>query len=606
MKSLKNLWPCGVFIFIIFYFSSSNAEYLQNQSSLTGDWQGKLKIPGLALRIVFHITVKPDGAISATMDSPDQGATGIPVSQAEIHDTQLRLLVRAIGGLYEGNWDPKSGEIKGTWQQGGKSFPLIVHKVDQSTKEKRFVEKPPTVSKSDQNKIVGIWQGQLAISGFELRIVFHIDVDENDLLKATMDSPDQGAKDIPTSRVVFQKDSLKIEVAGVAGRYDGVWQAEKKQITGVWRQGGRSLPLILKRVDKVKVRPRPQEPIKPYPYRELEVEYENKPAGIRLAGTLTFPQSGEPFPAAILISGSGPQDRDETVFGHKPFWVLADYLTRLGVAVLRVDDRGTGRSTGDFSLATSEDFATDVLAGVEYLKSRKEIDPRKIGLIGHSEGGLIAPLVAAQSTDIAFIVLLAGPGLPGDQVLLLQKRLILQAQGASAEMIEFDRAFTEKIFAIVKTEKDNAMAEKKIRELKDTMWQGISEELKQELKQFGDQEQNWQQGLKALTSPWVRFFLNYDPAPTLKKVTCPVLALNGEKDLQVAAAENLRAIEAALKAGGNRRYEVKPLPGLNHLFQTAQTGTLSEYAQIEETFSPTALKIIGNWIRTQTALTKVN
>lgn len=452
-----------------------------------------------------------------------------------------------------------------------------------------------------QQGIEGIWQGTLKISSVELRIVFKISLTPEGNLTATLDSPDQGAKDIPVSEVTFENGDVKIEIKSIFGVYTGKLSADHATITGEWKQGGMSLPLELKRTETEPEVNRPQEPKKPYPYQEEEVVFENVSAGIKLAGTLTVPSSGAPFPAVILITGSGPQDRNETVFGHQPFWVLADYLTRRGIAVLRFDDRGAGKSTGDFSKATSEDFAADVLAGVEYLKSRKEINPKQIGLAGHSEGGLIAPMVAAQSRDIAFIVLMAGPGITGEEILYLQGALIAKANGASDAAIAKNRDLQKRMFAVVKQEKDDAKAAKRLRPI---LRQALSELTDDEKKAFGfagaSLDSLLQIQIKQVLSPWFRYFLFYDPQPTLKKLKCPVLAINGEKDLQVPPKENLAAIENALKAGGNKNVITKELPGLNHLFQAATTGAPSEYAKIAETISPAALQMMGDWILEQT------
>lgn len=337
---------------------------------------------------------------------------------------------------------------------------------------------------------------------------------------------------------------------------------------------------------------RPQEPEKPYPYNEEEVVYDNQNAGIKLAGTLTLPRSEGQFPAVILITGDGQQDRDEAVLGHRPFLVLADSLTRRGIAVLRVDDRGIGGSTGNFSLATSEDFAGDVLAGVEYLKGRNDIDQKQIGLIGHSEGGLIAPMAATRSHDVAFVVMMAGPGLTGEELRYLQVDQILKANGVSNETIVKNRVLMERTYSIVKLEKDDFAAEEKLRNIWDEELAKMNDTEKKLMGYSSEDNLN----LKQYLSPWYRFFLTYDPVPTLTKVRVPVLAIVGEKDMQVPPKENLKSIEDALKAGGNEHYTVKELPGLNHLFQTAQTGSLAEVGTIEETISPVALDVIGEWI----------
>ena len=445
--------------------------------------------------------------------------------------------------------------------------------------------------------IKGIWEGKLKAPGIELTIVFKISENPDGTLTATMDSPDQGATGIPVEEVIFKNNTLRLEVKSAGGVFEGKVSEDFLVIEGEWKQSGQTLPLTVKRVDKAVEILRPQVPKKPYPYIEEEIVYENKDAEIKLAGTLTLPSGNAPSPVVLLISGSGPQDRNETIYNHRPFLVLADYLTRQGIAVLRVDDRGVGESTGDFSQATSVDFASDVLAGIEYLKTRKEINPKQIGLIGHSEGGLIAPMVAVKSPDVAFIILMAGTGLTGEEILYLQGALIYRAMGVSEEDIAKNRQFNEKIFSVIKEEKDKRNAEERLRQMFMEDWEKMSDEKKE---QIGDPEVFLKAQLQGLLSPWLKFFLTYDPKPTLSKVKCPVLAINGEKDLQVPPKENLSAIEEALKVGGNQNYTIKELSNLNHLFQTAQTGLPAEYAKIEETISPVALKIISDWILEQT------
>jgi hypothetical protein len=454
-----------------------------------------------------------------------------------------------------------------------------------------------TIALPSSNEVIeGIWQGTLKAGVIELRIVFKIYEQSDGMLTATMDSPDQGAKDIPVDEVIFENGNLRLEIKIAMGVFEGKLKGDNLSIEGEWKQSGQSVPLVLERIDEVVELLRPQEPKEPYSYQEEEVIYENKEATVMLAGTLTIPAQEGPFPAVLLISGSGPQDRDETLFGHHPFLVLADYLTRRGIAVLRVDDRGVGESTGDFAQATSEDFASDVLAGVEYLKRRKEIDPKKIGLIGHSEGGIIAPMVAVQSSDVAFIILMAGSGLTGEEILYLQAALIARAEGASDEAIAKNLSLQEQMFTVLKEEPDDAIAEKRLR----TIFENTISELELSEKEKEIAEANAEAEIQRVLSPWFRYFLTYDPRPTLMKVKSPVLAINGEKDLQVPPKENLAAIEEALKLAGNNNYTIKELSGLNHLFQTAHTGSLSEYARIEETISPTALEIMSDWILEQT------
>lgn len=450
----------------------------------------------------------------------------------------------------------------------------------------------------DIRDIEGIWMGNLTVpGGLQLRMVFNISTDPDGSINASMDSPDQGVNGIPVDTVSYKDGNLSLDVKSIRGSFEGTYKESNETLEGEWKQAGSTFPLVLNRTEKAPDMHRPQDPVKPYPYTEEEVVYENKEAGVKLAGTLTLPQSEGPFPAVILISGSGQQNRDEEIFGHRPFLVLSDYLTRQGVAVLRVDDRGVGGSTGNSLQATTEDFAGDVLSGIEYLKSRKEIDPARIGLIGHSEGGIIAPIVAVQSPDVAFIVMMAGTGLTGEEIIYMQSDLISRAEGADNETIARNEALTRKIFSIVKQEQNNTVAYEEIRKLLKAEMDNMSEEEKE---LSGYSETNLDTQIKAILSPWMRFFLTYDPRPTLMKVKCPVLAINGEKDLQVPPEENLRAIDEALRAGGNKDYTVKEMPGLNHLFQTAQTGSPTEYAKIEETISPAALEFIGDWISDHT------
>jgi alpha/beta superfamily hydrolase len=294
-----------------------------------------------------------------------------------------------------------------------------------------------------------------------------------------------------------------------------------------------------------------------------------------------------------MVSGSGPQDRDETLMNHKPFLVIADYLTQNGIAVLRFDDRGIAKSKGSFASATSADFATDALAAVEYLKTRKEVDTKKIGVAGHSEGGLIAPMCAVNSSDVSFIVLLAGPGVSGKDVIILQTELITRANGSKEEDVQKAKNENARIFNVVAEEADSLQMFNKLL----TMYNDdISKMNEDEKKKPENSKESFDRNVKQILSPWFRFFIKYDPKPTLEQVTVPVLALNGGKDLQVDPKQNLPDIEKALKAGGNNNFKVIELPGLNHLFQPAITGSPSEYATIETTFSEDALKIIKDWI----------
>ena len=450
-------------------------------------------------------------------------------------------------------------------------------------------------------EIEGLWLGSLEVQGGqELRILFNISTGPEGSPTATMDSLDQGVSGIPVEKLTYKDGNLRLEVTST-GVFEGVLKEDGTALEGEWKQSGLVLPLVLTRIEEKPEMSREQDPVKPYPYDEEEVVYENKEAGIQLAGTLTTPKTEGPFPAVLLITGSGKQDRNEEVFGHRPFLVLSDYLTRQGIAVLRVDDRGVGGSTGNFSNVTTEDFAEDAVAGVEYLKSREDIDPERIGLVGHSEGGLIAPIAAVRSPDVAFIVLMAGPGVTGEEIVLAQSRLVAEADGVPEETITKNEALLKDIFTVIKEEENDTIAGEEIHGLITDMVENLSEEEKQ---YSSYTEESLDTEIKLLVSPWTRYFLSYDPKTTLMEVECPVLAINGEKDLQVPPEENLRAIEEALEAGGNEDYTVKELPELNHLFQTAKTGSPSEYATIEETMSPAAMELIGDWVLEHTQMEK--
>jgi len=444
--------------------------------------------------------------------------------------------------------------------------------------------------------ITGQWNGVLKVQGMQLRLVFNISKTGN-IYTSTMDSPDQGAKDIPVTTTSFENSTLKIAVVNIGVQYEGVL-GKDNIVVGNFKQGGQSLPLNLskEKIEKEKVN-RPQEPIKPYSYYSEDLFFENKKAGITLAGTLTLPKKQGVFPVVVLISGSGPQNRDEQLMGHKPFLVLSDYLTKNGIAVLRFDDRGTAASKGNFTSATSFDFASDVEAAVEYLKTRNEINKKKIGLIGHSEGGIIAPMVASNSKDIAFIILLAGTGIPGDQLLLLQQELIGKASGLSDKEIQKNKGINKGAFEIVRK---SGNTEKLKVDLTEYLKQTLKDTLNAPKTNGMNKEDVVKSQVDQMTSPWMMNFLRYNPAPALEKLKCSVLALNGEKDLQVPAKINLEAIKKALTKAGNKKLTTRELPNLNHLFQECKTGAPSEYASIEQTFSPSALTEILKWLQLQT------
>jgi fermentation-respiration switch protein FrsA (DUF1100 family) len=431
----------------------------------------------------------------------------------------------------------------------------------------------------------GSWLGSLDTGALKLRIVFKI-VTTADGVTAQLQSPDQSPAWLNATSTTRNGGSLSIALKQLGVVYDGNIATDANSIDGTFTQMGNPLPLHLKRIkDQSELElPRPQNPVKPYPYREEDVAYINKAAGNTLAATLTIPPGKGPFPAVLLIAGTGPHDRDESLLGHRPFLVLSDYLTRKGIVVLRADKRGVGKSTGDYDKATTTDFASDAQAGVAYLKTLPEVDAHKIGLLGHSEGAIIAPMAAVADPAVAFVVMMAGSGVPGARIIVEQQRLIEIASGETAEKADADAEKERQTLTLVETEKDPAALERLL---------GVK------LAAEGAPDAQVSAEIKQLTSPWFRFFLTYDPSTALRKLTCPVLALNGSLDLQVPPAQNLPAIRKALAESGNQHVEVDELPSLNHLFQTAKTGSPAEYGQIEETISPVALDKIASWILKQ-------
>ena len=442
------------------------------------------------------------------------------------------------------------------------------------------------------SSIEGNWEGTIEAGAVKLRMGLHLTRGADGALVAKLDSIDQGVSGIPVPKVTFEGRTLKLDLSNMRASYEGTLSASGTEINGDFLQGGK-VPLNFKRVDKVSTLERKQTPKPPFSYGAEEVSYENKKGGVTIGGTLTLPNGPGPHPAVLLITGSGAQDRDETIFGHKPFLVLADTLTRRGMAVLRLDDRGVGKTTGSLEAATIEDLAGDVLAGIDFLKSRTDIDGKRIGLLGHSEGGIIGPLVASRTKDVAYLVMLAGTGVPIDQVMYLQAELISRASGIPEIMIVQNRRLQTALFTIVKEEADPKKAAERLRagwaEMRDSLPEAAR-------KDPAMSDQNRDQQISLINSPGLRMLLNHDPAPILKKVECPVLVVNGELDLQVQPRQNLPPITAALAQGRNADFTIVKMPGLNHLLQTSKTGSVSEYGTIDETIAPAALEVITTWL----------
>ena len=433
--------------------------------------------------------------------------------------------------------------------------------------------------------VVGAWHGELDVNGMTLPIIFHIE-DTGTALAASMDSPDQGATGIPVESVTLEGDTLTLEVPAIQGEYVGAL-TDPETIEGTWTQAGQSFPLMLSPADPEMVEPpaRPQHPEPPYPYAEEDVHFPNTDDNITLAGTLTAPEDEGPHPAVVLVSGSGPQDRNSELMGHRLFHVLADHLTRQGIAVLRYDERGVGESEGPaFPASTSEAYARDAAAAVRFLKERPEVNPERVGLIGLSEGGLIGPMVHTQNEPLAFLVLMAGPSVPGYDIIIEQTAQMARAVDTPEDDIDSTRTAQQRMLSVVREAPDTTTAADSLQVVLEE--QGVSDE------QRASQIDNF-------TAPWFRFFLDYDPQPTLTQIDIPVLALFGENDLQVLPEQNAEIMRAALAESPSPDATVEVLDGLNHLFQPAETGHPSEYGAIETTMAPAALERVSGWIQGQ-------
>lgn len=431
------------------------------------------------------------------------------------------------------------------------------------------------VNSENGNRISGIWLGKMKVSEkLELQLGFIITKNDIGMLTATMNVIEQKAFNIPMDKVSFQNDSLQIEMTTAGISYSGKFNSENQTILGTYQQGEAVIELNLHEVDELPGEvERPQTPVRPYPYKEENILFENTADNVHLAGTVTSPGSETPSPAVILVAGSGHTDRNETKMGH--FLLLADYLTRNGIIVLRYDKRGVGESTGDYDKATTYDFASDVKAGIKYLKNRKDVDSKNIGIIGHSEGALIAPMIASELDDLAFIILMGGSGVPGDKIRLMQTDKIARVNGVPDNSITQELEQIKHYHDIIKSAENDENKKLAIKNRYPQMPDGL---------------------IEYLLKPWYQNFIIINPKDYLEKVKCPVLAITGENDLQCPAAENLPEIEDALKSGGNKDYSVITMPELNHLFQTSKSGSPTEYENIAEIIAPSALEYMNSWI----------
>lgn len=444
-------------------------------------------------------------------------------------------------------------------------------------------------------KIVGTWMGEIVSGSQSFRMVLHLK-DDGGTLSCTLDSPDQGALGLPVKGATFANGLLKVDASNLSAAYEGKLLAGDSTVAGRWMQDGVAFPLNLSKQEKAVKLNRPQEPVAPFPYTVQQLTVDNAAGGAALSATLTIPKGAGTFAAVVLLSDTGPHNRDAEVMGHKPFWVMADFLARNGIASIRFDERGVGKSTGNFKAATTNDFASDALAAFRVLYANPKVNKKKVGLLGHGEGAVVAAMVAGAEPKAAFVTLLSGMGIVGEDILLKQARAIARASGmaesAAAEAEELNR----EMYSIVKTEPDNSQA---ITQLTDMAWTVANGQPSLSREERSAVVDNISKSFATLLLPWYRGFLVLNPATYLAKVRVPVLALSGAMDLEVSADENLKAIEAALREGGNATFKVLKIDDLNHLLQHCKTGLPNEYGVIEETISPDVLRLVKDWIKNE-------
>ena len=555
------------------------ASSIAKANDVEGSWDANLKLnETITLPLTIHLK-RSGKTMTGTLDTPTQGGFGIPMSSLEVEDSELVFDIANLQIHYEGKYDKSSDSIKGTFIQG-KPFPLNF------SRQAKPIEYAKTSAPED---IVGRWSGRGHTAGGPLAFVIEVSQKDGKYL-ARAQSPDQHDSYIPVDSFEFNQGKVIFTIDDLQFRFEGGLSKDKSSVVGNIKQG----PAIMKiKMDKKplqsKLSARPQTPKSPFDYSVEEVSVLNQSAKVTLAGTLTKPK-GKIKATAILITGSGPQDRDETILRHKPFAVIADHFANQGIAVLRLDDRGVGRSTGNFDTATSEDFASDTQAALAYLKARNDIPDESIGLIGHSEGGMIASMVAAENKDVAFVIMMAGPGVNVVDLYVEQRENVLMHSGVPASKLEeikkLDYVIFDQINRLGKGEKINDKTRELIAQIAKIL--GIEEQRHIDAQVDGL--------TKTYETPWFRYFLQFDPQPYIKKIRSPLLAINGSLDIQVEAEQNLSGIEETLKSVAHPDFKTVELKGLNHLFQTAKTGAIAEYDKIEETISPQVLNLMSDWI----------
>lgn len=554
---------------------ASTASTAQTALEIVGDWHGTVAGSTGDTTIVLHVTRGADGVLVAGLENRDVApGTSAPVADLAVIDGRLTFRVPAVRATYEGTWDESAQQWRGAMTTG-RAMPLDFTRGLPPAK--------PLIAGLD-----GRWEATVEANGARLRQVLRVSSGELGTT-ALFDSPDQYVNNMPVGDLARDGRAVRFSLARGAARFEGTLSEDGKALTGSFEAAGQPGQVLTftRNATEAAQANRPQNPTGAVAYEVEEVAFDNPTApGVRLAGTLTLPQGAGPFPVAIMLSGSGQHDRDETLDGHKPFWVIADHLARNGIGVLRFDDRGAGQSTGERSTATPGDKASDGNAALAYLLDRPDVRHEAIGFIGHSEGGLIGPIAMAGNDKAAFLVSLAGPAADPLDTALAQLALLLPAEGVSVGAIPaFQAAFTAVFRAMAGTATPAAGRAAAAAALTPEIKAAIG------LSPDGDGTallDNW-------ATPRTWYLAQYDAAATLARIEVPVLALNGSLDVQVAPELNLAAFRKRLKRSPD--VTTLELPGVNHMFQTAKSGSRGEYRDIEETVAPAVLDLIGDWLR---------
>ncbi|MEZ6095077.1 MAG: alpha/beta hydrolase [Pirellulaceae bacterium] len=573
---------------VLFILTCGSAAGQADPRETRGDttqWTGTLEVNGMKMKLDLSLA-KEDENWSGTLVSVNQGKAEIELADIVWNERKRSFRMPAIGAAFEGV--VKDDSIDGVWKQGGVELPLTFVANDKHDSE----------SKDDEaESVIERWKGALKIGAVDAVMQFRVvRSDDDSRPNVFFDSVSEGRTGFEAT-MTMEDDRLVFDVPAIKLSYRGTLNADRTEADGTWSQGGRELPLKLKRRTEAEPEDtpnRPQYPKEPLPYDSEEVTFENTADDVSLSGTLTLPRTSGPHPAVVLISGSGQQDRDESWMGHKPFLVLADHLTRKGIAVLRFDDRGIGKSTGDYLNATTEDLSRDTEAAFDFLKADHRIETDAIGLIGHSEGGLIGPMVAQRNDDVAFVVLLAGTGVPGREISLSQSEILAKSLNLPDDAIALQQTLNKNLLDAVITHELGEDLDEAINVVVDEFVATLPE---QEQDVAGETVRKTVASQKpTLNRKWMKYFLAYDPAVTLSNLNCPILALQGLKDTQVIAGLNLPAIRAALKNNRHSISSVIEFPEMNHLFQRCETGMMNEYSKIEETIDEEVLEEVSNWI----------